>query len=136
MKITIVTSKIVSLFIDDEDKFIEHFGAALEDPQKRGRAQFSTKVDFEPERFFVTFDLSLVTENGKALNVVYKSEFKTDCEIGEAFEASDFPYVNAPAIAYPYLRAFVSNLTLNSGYSPVMLPSVNFVALKDQIKKT
>lgn len=57
--------------------------------------------------------------------------FKIDEKITEEFKVSDFPKINAPAIAFPYLRAYVSNLTLQSGYKPVMLPSINFVSLAD-----
>lgn len=129
MKINIVTSKILRLLISD-DIALEQ---ADDESLRRGRASFSTKVDFEPNCFYVTFDLTLKTEEDKIVNVVYQSEFTTDIHIDEQFRKSDFPYVNAPAIAYPFLRAFVSNLTLNSGYSPVMLPSVNFVAMKDRV---
>ncbi|MBZ7675074.1 preprotein translocase subunit SecB, partial [Klebsiella grimontii] len=34
---------------------------------------------------------------------------------------------NAPAIAYPYVRAFVATLLLNAGLESVSLPAVNFV---------
>ena len=50
-------------------------------------------------------------------------------KITEDFKLSSFPKINAPAIAFPYLRAFVSNLTLQSGLEPVILPSINFVQL-------
>ncbi|OEY71822.1 protein-export chaperone SecB [Salegentibacter salarius] len=55
--------------------------------------------------------------------------FSLDEKITEKFKISDFPKINAPAIAFPYLRAYVSNLTLQSGFDPVMLPSINFVNL-------
>ena len=55
--------------------------------------------------------------------------FELDNEIDENFKLSDFPKINAPAIAFPYLRAFISNLTLQSGFNPVVLPSINFVEL-------
>ncbi|WP_222708016.1 protein-export chaperone SecB [Algibacter pacificus] len=55
--------------------------------------------------------------------------FKLDKDISEEFKLSDFPKINAPAIAFPYLRAYISNLTLQSGFEPVMLPSINFVNL-------
>lgn len=55
-----------------------------------------------------------------------------DEEITEEFKLSAFPKVNAPAIAFPYLRAFISNLTLQSGLEPVILPSINFVNLANQ----
>jgi len=57
--------------------------------------------------------------------------FETDEEITEEFKNSHFPKINAPAIAYPYLRAYVSNLTLQSGVTPVMLPTINFVKFEN-----
>lgn len=53
--------------------------------------------------------------------------FEVDQKITDDFKASHFPKVNAPAIAFPYLRAFVSNITLQAGVDPIMLPSINFV---------
>lgn len=61
--------------------------------------------------------------------------FKLDKEITEEFKLSDFPKINAPAIAFPYLRAYISNLTLQSGVEPVILPSINFVNLAERKKK-
>ena len=55
--------------------------------------------------------------------------FSVDSQITEEFKLSDFPKINAPAIAFPYLRAYISNLTLQSGFEPIMLPSINFVNL-------
>ncbi len=55
--------------------------------------------------------------------------FRLDDKITEDFKLSDFPKINAPAIAFPYLRAFISNLTLQAGVPPVILPSINFVEL-------
>lgn len=52
-----------------------------------------------------------------------------DDVITEEFKLSSFPRINAPAIAFPFLRAFVSNLTLQAGMKPVILPSINFVEL-------
>jgi len=53
--------------------------------------------------------------------------FEVDQVISDEFKKSHFPKVNAPAIAFPYLRAFVSNITLQAGIDPIMLPSINFV---------
>lgn len=58
--------------------------------------------------------------------------FSMDDEIDEAFKVSNFPKINAPAIAFPYIRAFISNLTLQSGFDPVILPSINFVKLANE----
>lgn len=137
MKINIVENKVLSLIMqdlpDDDDFALDKKGS--EDSGKV-KSKFSIKLDFEEKHFFVTFDLKMLTSDGQGMQVKYKSKFVTDSAIDEEFISSNFPYVNAPAISYPFLRAFVSNLTLNAGYSPVMLPSVNFVALKEKTLKS
>ena len=78
--------------------------------------------------FGVGFKLKI---NDKLFNLVVEAPFyfELDEEITDEFKLSSFPKVNAPAIAFPYLRAFISNLTLQSGLEPVILPSINFVNL-------
>lgn len=71
------------------------------------------KVDVKDKTFDLTLDALF--------------SFETDGDIDEDFKLSHFPKINAPAIAYPYLRAFISNLTLQSGLAPVILPTINFV---------
>lgn len=82
--------------------------------------------DSDLTEFLVIFDLSLKLENEFLLTVEYMARFSTDNEINDEFKSSHFVKGNAPAIVYPYLRAYISNFTLNSGFSPVVLPTVNF----------
>ena len=42
---------------------------------------------------------------------------------------SQYFIVNAPAIAFPYLRAYISTLTTQSGISPIILPTLNLSGL-------
>ena len=86
----------------------------------------STFHESSNHEFLVIFDLSLSPEEGFLLSVQYVARFETDEPIDENFKESNFVKINAPAIAYPFLRAYVSNLTLNSGLSPVILPTINF----------
>jgi preprotein translocase subunit SecB len=65
-----------------------------------------------------------------AIKAVYW--FTLDDKITEEFKLSPFPKINAPAIAFPYLRAFISNLTLQSGIDPVILPSLNFIKIAEK----
>lgn len=60
--------------------------------------------------------------------------FELDENVDEKFKQSDFLTINAPAIAFPYVRSYISNLTLQSGFSPIILPSVNFVKLAKKNK--
>ena len=61
--------------------------------------------------------------------------FHFDQEIDEAFQQSSFVKINAPAIAYPYVRSYISNLTLQSGLNPIILPTVNFVKFAEEAQK-
>ena len=63
------------------------------------------------------------------MDIEYEAIFGTDEEITDDFKKSSFPKVNAPAIAFPYLRAFVSVITQQAGYNTVVLPSFNFVKM-------
>lgn len=53
--------------------------------------------------------------------------FLTDKPIDEDFKESPFVRVNSPAILFPYLRSYITTITANSGLSPIILPSINFV---------
>ena len=85
--------------------------------------------DEENNTFGVAFKLNI---NDRSFDLIIEAFFNfeiVDEKITEDFKLSSFPKINAPAIAFPYLRAFVSNLTLQSGLEPVILPSINFVKL-------
>jgi len=36
--------------------------------------------------------------------------------------------ISSPSIIYPYVRAFISNITLQSGMNPITIPPMNFAA--------
>lgn len=93
--------------------------------------------DRKSKKFKVNFSLNLKIQSSYLLMMEYESEFELDNEVDEAFISSSFPHVNAPAIGFPYLRAFVSTFLLNGGYEPVMLPSINFSAMhKNKTKQS
>ncbi|BEI23102.1 hypothetical protein KKIDH5335_14340 [Vibrio fluvialis] len=85
--------------------------------------------------FVVQFDVAVKSEQGFELEIQYVAEFESDESISDDFKKSQFPIVNAPAIAYPYLRAFISLLTLNAGYETLILPTVNFQAMANKRKE-
>lgn len=95
---------------------------------------YSTGYNDEFKRsFIVSLNLLLTSkEEGFSLSIDYITYFETDDDIGDEFKKSHFPLVNAPAIAYPFLRSFISTLTVNAGYAAVLIPTVNFQALASQ----
>lgn len=44
-------------------------------------------------------------------------------------------YINAPAIIFPYLRSYITTLTVLSGIDPVILPTLNLSALGKEIEE-
>lgn len=109
--------------------------------EKRKKNNFSMKLGHyfpidDNQSFFVFFKIILQdSEFDLKLDIDFR--FETDKKISNEFKESDFPKINAPAIAFPYIRAFISNLALQSGYNPAILPSINFAnkASKEKAKK-
>lgn len=120
MNIQLTNTKVVSLDFDTSDAFEEDsFSLSF----------VNGYTEDESLIFLVNFEIKIESENGYKIALNYQAEFLADEKINDGFKESDFPIVNAPAIAYPYMRSFVGNLTLQSGYNPVILPTVNFQAL-------
>ncbi|SJM38128.1 preprotein translocase subunit SecB [Psychrobacter pasteurii] len=82
----------------------------------------------DDQNFDVLFKINL-SDDEFSLEIEARFDFQLDVIMTEDFKTSSFPVVNAPAISFPYLRAFISNLTLQSGIKPIILPSINFVEL-------
>lgn len=57
-------------------------------------------------------------------------EFK---EFAEGEDLSDYFYTNAPAILFPYVRAYIATVTALSGLEAVNLPTLNLVGMKDNL---
>jgi preprotein translocase subunit SecB len=47
---------------------------------------------------------------------------------------SDYFLTNAPAILFPYARAYISSLTSISGIMTVIIPTLNLIYLKEELK--
>ena len=47
----------------------------------------------------------------------------------------DFFYANCIAILFPYIRAFVSTLTLQANIPPIVLPTLNLSQLRSVLKE-
>jgi preprotein translocase subunit SecB len=118
---------------------VEHLNYDVVNEEKREGNTFdlSTGHSFsedDEKLFFVGFKIE-VKDKKFHLNIESSFRFELDETITEEFKLSDFPKVNAPAIAFPFLRAFISNLTLQSGVNPVVLPSINFTKANKSVSE-
>lgn len=50
-------------------------------------------------------------------------------------EIPEYFYPNSLAIVFPYVRAFVSTITLQANVQPVVLPTVNLTGLTEDLKE-
>lgn len=90
-------------------------------------------TDGNNRSFAIFFDLTLENqEKGFLLKIKSTAHFETNKDIDDEFKVSSFVKISAPAIAFPYVRTFISNLTLNSGYEPIILPSFNFIKMSEE----
>lgn len=54
---------------------------------------------------------------------------------GSLDNLNKFFYVNAPALLFPYIRAYISTLTNLSGFEPINLPTLNMTKLGEDLQK-
>ena len=67
------------------------------------------------------------------LEIEFVAVFGTSEIIDESFKESIFVKSSSPAIAFPYLRSFISTLTLNAGLPPLILPAYNFTKENEEV---
>lgn len=67
---------------------------------------------------------------------------KVSCEASFSFgnkvsieNIPDYFYPNSLAIVFPYVRAFVSTISLQANVQPVVLPTVNLMGLTEKLKE-
>ena len=89
---------------------------------------FNVSFSQENDRLFIiTFKATILSSSGDyTLSIEFASFFEADQPLTDEFKNYPIPSVNAPAIAYPYFRALISTLTLNAGYEPIIIPTINF----------
>lgn len=132
MNLRLLHSQIYSLKLDKLDDSNE---------ASKDEKSFSLgyNVQYDPNEdtvFSIIFDIKVIHPSDFQLECQYVTWFKTSEAINEDFKNSDFTTTNAPAIAFPFLRTFISNLTLNAGYVPALLPSINFLTFKNKQEET
>ncbi|NQU85750.1 MAG: protein-export chaperone SecB [Mariniphaga sp.] len=100
-------------------------------------------LEFNPKGFIIkkdsNFQLHLgvkIEDENKAFNIEIQTIANFVFEHGiELKELNNFFYINAPALLFPYIRAYISTLTNLSGSEPINLPTLNMTRLGDDLKK-
>lgn len=103
-------------------------------------------IHFEPKGIFrqteekSIYELTFVftsTEKGSEKPFI-QIECKAVFEFAENISFEEIPsyfYANSIAILFPYIRAFISTITLQANYSPFVLPTMNLSSLEEPLRK-
>ena len=86
--------------------------------------KFPTGLDFT-QKNLISFPMEVLIENeDKSLRIQVGiiGIFESDVDLTKE---KSFVEISAPAIIFPYIRAYVSNLTSMSGIQPILLPTYN-----------
>lgn len=70
-----------------------------------------------------------VIEVNCSATFVFKDEVSLD-------DIPSYFYSNSIAIIFPYIRAFISTLTLQANYAPILLPTMNLMDLNERLKNS
>lgn len=105
-------------------------------------AECTFDLDFEPSGVYE------LGSGGYTLSLVFKAKYNNDIEavnikvvatyqFKDVLKLDEIPpyfYSNSIAIIFPYIRAFVSTITLQANVSPIMLPTLNISALENVLR--
>ena len=84
--------------------------------------------------FAILFELEFIHHSEFRLELRFLAWFETSEPLTKEIMDSPMARINAPAIAFPYLRSFVTLLTLNTGFRPAILPAINFIKMYEDLK--
>lgn len=102
------------------------------------------KIDIKPDakffksqhRFQLQLDVNIHDDNNRfASNIITIGFFPTE-NLSEDNDIFTYLYTNAPALMFPYIRAFISTLTAQSGLETVIIPPANLTGLGLAIKES
>lgn len=118
-----INFEIVKVLFDKSD-------AILKDGEFDVNIQHQTQINDENKQLFRTvFILNIKgKENPFSLQVQALGNFEIQGEIPEEIKAN-YLKISAPSILYPYVRAFISNLTLQTGMPAITIPPMNFATM-------
>ncbi len=67
------------------------------------------------------------------LDIEYEGLFKLNKRVAKK-KIELFAEINCPAILFPFLRECIADITHRAGFSPLLLPAINFVELAKKRK--
>ena len=118
------------------DYLIEKSNIEISDPDIGRDMKFGIEPygEFDKDNHIFTLSLEVAIKDGEGKFIVsflIKGLFEYKCS--NFNELLNFIGINAPAILFPYIRAYVSNITGLSGMQPVIMPTLNMQPIGKQL---
>ncbi|NOY49742.1 MAG: protein export chaperone secb [Chlorobi bacterium] len=106
-------------------------------PKSKLIVEFKPKGTLNIENLSFKLELGIqISDEDKNINIEVDSIADYSFEKNVDFGSLDnFFYVNAPALLFPYLRAYISTLTNLSGNATITLPTLNLTSIGEELKK-
>ena len=103
-------------------------------------------IDFQPSGVYqkdkgiynLTFVFVAWEDNKSQEDFAVKVKCNAEFQFNGAIRVDEIPaffYPNSIAIVFPYVRAFVSTLTLQANIQPILLPTINLSSLQESLRK-
>ena len=91
------------------------------------------KLDFDKGKFNLGLGI-FISDSAETIKIEIDAIGYFSFENLERESLSNFLFINAPAILFPYLRAYISSLTTLSGIRPIVLPTLNLTSLREDLE--
>lgn len=98
----------------------------------------SGKLFTKDKTFELTLDVRVTEKESydiELVRILCSAIFEFDDEVKDKESISSYFLVNAPAIAFPYVRSYIASLTVQSGKQALLLPTFNLSPLADTLKE-
>lgn len=92
-------------------------------------------LDIKNNLFILNLSIHLFDEGTLNIEVESSANFTIPGSNIDNPTIENFLYLNAPAILFPYIRAYITSLTALSGMKSITIPIINMTNLKDQLKE-
>lgn len=100
--------------------------------------QFSPKGIFYPRdsKYELSFDVTINSEDThEEVVAISATAYFSFLNTSSISDIPDYFYPNSLAIVFPYIRAFISTLSLQANIRPIILPTINLIGITKDLKE-
>lgn len=108
------------------------------EPDKEIDLSFNPKGEYDTKEHTFTLMLEFKAEHSETRKPVVHVSCEAQFLFRDPISLEEIPpffFANSIAIVFPYIRAFVSTLTLQANITPLVLPTMNLSSLQETLKE-